>query len=93
VPVLYDKDVELPSDMSGVLYTVLDEVDGWRMELAREMAAADLPVDLNRVLIQAGGILVSRGRRRSCARVGDVACRSSQPGQSERRGTAVPRHY
>jgi predicted nucleotide-binding protein len=51
VPVLYDKDVELPSDMSGVLYTVLDEVGGWRMELAREMAAADLPVDLNRVLI------------------------------------------
>jgi predicted nucleotide-binding protein len=50
VAVLYEEGVELPSDMSGVLYTALDASGGWKMELAREMVAARLPVDLNRVL-------------------------------------------
>jgi predicted nucleotide-binding protein len=50
VAVLYDKGVELPSDMSGVLYTERDAGGGWRMDLAREMDAAGLAVDLNRVL-------------------------------------------
>jgi predicted nucleotide-binding protein len=50
VAVLHEEDVELPSDMSGVLYTPLDPGGAWRMELAREMRAAGLEIDLNRAL-------------------------------------------
>ncbi len=49
VTVLYDSGVELPSDMSGVLYTPVDEAGAWQLKLAREMKAASLPVDLNRL--------------------------------------------
>lgn len=47
VAALYIKDVELPSDYDGVLYTPMDDRDGWRLRLAREIQAAGLPVDLN----------------------------------------------
>jgi predicted nucleotide-binding protein len=50
VAVLHESDVELPSDMSGVLYTPLDPNGAWRTELAREMRAAGIEVDLNRAL-------------------------------------------
>jgi predicted nucleotide-binding protein len=50
VAVLYEPGVELPSDMSGVLYTELDPAGGWRLELAKEMQAAGLKVDLNLAL-------------------------------------------
>ena len=50
VAVLYEEGVELPSDMSGVLYTLIDPGEAWKVELAREMRAAGLKVDLNRVL-------------------------------------------
>ena len=46
---LYRRGVEIPSDYSGVLYVELDEKESWRLELAREMKAAGLPVDMNRV--------------------------------------------
>jgi len=39
-------DVEIPSDYSGVQYVSLDGT-GWRLELAREMKAAGLDVDMN----------------------------------------------
>jgi predicted nucleotide-binding protein len=50
VAVLHEADVELPSDMSGVLYTSLDANGAWRLELAREMRAAGIEVDMNRAL-------------------------------------------
>jgi predicted nucleotide-binding protein len=50
VAVLHEEDVDLPSDMSGVLYTPLDPNGAWRMELAREMRAAGIEVDLNLAL-------------------------------------------
>lgn len=50
VAALFEPGTELPSDMSGVLYTALDQRGAWKMELAREMRAAGLPVDLNKVL-------------------------------------------
>lgn len=50
VAALYQAGTDLPSDMSGVLYTELDDRGAWKMELAREMNAAGLPVDLNKVL-------------------------------------------
>lgn len=42
--------VETPSDVDGVLYIPFDPATGsWRSKLAREMKAAGLPVDLNRL--------------------------------------------
>ena len=47
---LYREGVEIPSDYAGVLYVKLDDVGGWRLALAKEMKAAELPVDMNRAL-------------------------------------------
>ena len=47
---LFKGDVEIPSDYDGVIYIRLDDFGGWRMELAREMKAAGLPVDMNRLV-------------------------------------------
>lgn len=49
VTVLYENGVELPSDMSGVLYTPADEAGAWQLKLAREMKAAKMPVDFNKL--------------------------------------------
>ncbi len=49
VTVLYDAGVELPSDMSGVLYTPADDAGAWQLKLAREMKAAGIPVDMNKL--------------------------------------------
>lgn len=50
VAALYAPGTQLPSDMSGVLYTEWDQRGAWKMELAREMSAAGLAVDLNKTL-------------------------------------------
>ncbi len=42
--------VEIPSDYAGVLYTKLDASGAWRLELAKELKAASLPVDMNLAL-------------------------------------------
>lgn len=47
VAALHQNGVELPSDLRGVLYTPLDS--DWRLKLGREMRAAGLTVDINRV--------------------------------------------
>jgi predicted nucleotide-binding protein len=47
---LYRPGVETPSDYSGVLYVELDEGGGWRLQLAKELNAAGLPVDMNKAL-------------------------------------------
>jgi len=47
---LYRPGGEIPSDYSGVLYVELDERGGWRLELAKEMKAAGLPIDMNKAL-------------------------------------------
>jgi predicted nucleotide-binding protein len=46
---LHRGDVELPSDLSGVLWLDLDRAGAWRLRLAREMKEAGLDVDLNRL--------------------------------------------
>ena len=50
VAVLYEEGVELPSDMSGVLYSPLDAGGAWKLALAKELQAAGLSVDLNRAI-------------------------------------------
>ena len=47
---LYTEDVEIPSDYSGVAFVPLDSRMAWRLELARELRAAGLPVDLNKAI-------------------------------------------
>ena len=47
--VLYKEGVELPSDIHGILYVLMDDSDGWQLKLGQEMQAAGLPVDLNKL--------------------------------------------
>jgi predicted nucleotide-binding protein len=47
---LYREGVEIPSDYSGVLYVKLDPDGGWRLQLAKEVKAAGMPVDMNKAL-------------------------------------------
>lgn len=49
VAVLHDQDVELPSDYDGMLYIPLDDVGRWRTELSKEMRAAGIDADANRL--------------------------------------------
>ena len=49
VCVLYEPGVEIPSDYSGVLFVELDPGKGWHFQLAREMRAAGLDVDMNKL--------------------------------------------
>jgi len=47
---LYRSGVEIPSDYSGVLYLELDERGAWQLELAKELKAVGLPIDMNKAL-------------------------------------------
>lgn len=47
---LHKGGIEFPSDYHGVVYTAFDEGGAWKMELAREMKAAGLDVDFNKVV-------------------------------------------
>lgn len=44
---LYKADVELPSDLSGVLYVEMDTSAGWQQKLAREVKQAGIEIDFN----------------------------------------------
>jgi predicted nucleotide-binding protein len=49
VAALYDPSVEMPSDYSGVLFVPYDDQGIWALHLSKEMKAAGLPVDLNKL--------------------------------------------
>ncbi|MDB4077457.1 nucleotide-binding protein, partial [Porticoccaceae bacterium] len=42
-------DVETPNDIAGVVYTSMDS-GSWQIDLAKELRAADYPVDMNKVI-------------------------------------------
>ena len=46
---LYKDGVEIPSEFSGVLWTPVDEAGAWRLKLGKEIKAAGLDVDLNKL--------------------------------------------
>lgn len=48
VMALVDGDVEIPTDISGVVYTSLDLQGFWKFALAKELKAASYAIDLNR---------------------------------------------
>jgi predicted nucleotide-binding protein len=41
--------VEIPSDLHGVIYTDIDAADGWKLKLVKELKAAKLDFDANRM--------------------------------------------
>ena len=43
-------DVEIPSDLYGVVYTTMDSGNGWKIELARELKDAGFEFDADKVL-------------------------------------------
>lgn len=42
-------EVEIPSDLYGVIYTEMDAAEGWKLKLVRELKAANLHFDANKV--------------------------------------------
>jgi len=50
VAALYQQGVELPSDLSGVVWIAYDAAGTWQLPLAREMRTAGIVVDLNQAL-------------------------------------------
>ncbi len=49
VAAIYQQDVELPSDYSGVLFIPHDESGVWQLRLAKEIRASGIRVDLNKL--------------------------------------------
>ena len=49
VCVLLKGDVERPSDYDGVIYIPMDDGEGWKLTLGRELREAGFTVDLNRL--------------------------------------------
>jgi predicted nucleotide-binding protein len=47
---LYRGEVELPSDMLGVVCVKLDEGGGWKVPLAKELMASGFCIDMNKLL-------------------------------------------
>lgn len=47
---LYIPGVELPSDLLGLLYIELDTEESWKFKLAKELKAAGLDIDVNKIL-------------------------------------------
>lgn len=50
VSALVKGDVEIPNDISGVVYVPLDHHGAWRVALAKELRTAGYSVDMNRVV-------------------------------------------
>jgi predicted nucleotide-binding protein len=49
VCMLYDPQIEMPSDYAGVLGKKFDDAGAWKLELAREIDAAGIEVNFNRL--------------------------------------------
>ena len=43
-------DIETPNDISGVVYIPMDEGDGWKLAIAKEMRDCGYKVDVNKIL-------------------------------------------
>ena len=47
---LLEGDLEMPSDYDGVLFIPVDAAEGWKLTLARELRAAGMDIDMNRIV-------------------------------------------
>ena len=50
VCVLYKGDVELPSDILGVVYNRIEDSEAWKLTLAKELKTAGYSIDLNSLI-------------------------------------------
>lgn len=49
VVAIRNEEIEIPSDLSGILYIQYDQHGAWKYSVAKEMKAAGLPIDLNKI--------------------------------------------
>ena len=52
VAALRKENVNLHSDINGVIYIPMDSNDAWHLKLAKEIKNAGLSVDLNKLLMK-----------------------------------------
>lgn len=50
VSALVDGKLELPNDISGVVYITLDEASAWQLRLAKEMKQSGYNIDMNKLI-------------------------------------------
>lgn len=50
VVALVDGTIELPNDISGVVYIKMDEANAWHLQLAKEMKQAGFNIDMNKLV-------------------------------------------
>lgn len=50
VVALVDGKLELPNDISGVVYISLDEASAWKLQLAKEMKQSGYEIDMNKLI-------------------------------------------
>ena len=50
VRILVKGDVDIPSDLQGIIYEPFDDTGNWRIRLLREIREAGIPVDIERVI-------------------------------------------
>ena len=48
--VLVKGEIEMPSDVLGLVYERMDNNEGWKIRLARELKSAGFNIDLNRAI-------------------------------------------
>ncbi|PSU88135.1 nucleotide-binding protein [Photobacterium kishitanii] len=47
---LVQGELELPNDISGVVYTAIDQSDAWQIQLAKELKKSGYDVDMNKLI-------------------------------------------
>src|SRR5690606_23961712 len=50
VAALVDGKLELPNDISGVVYIGLDEASAWKLQLAKDMKQSGYDIDMNKLI-------------------------------------------
>lgn len=46
---LFRHDVEIPNDISGVVYVKMDEEDAWHLKIAKELRSSGYDIDMNKL--------------------------------------------
>ena len=49
VTALVKGNIEIPNDLSGVVYTPMDNYDGWKLKLGKELASVGFDIDFNKI--------------------------------------------
>lgn len=47
---LVERDIEIPNDISGVVYVQIDKAEAWKLSLVKEMKNSGLKIDMNLML-------------------------------------------